>query len=321
MPVMTLYRHGVTVGTPPGVNSHRRAIRGDCEGWTNSATRSNRNFLYSVDETNLTGIGFALSLTVKRCPLSPNEWASIRDLFIRRLKRVGLQRMHWLTEWQRRGVPHLHAAVWFSEASEATFSQKLITDHWLDLSSLYASSRSGQHVVLINNDVGWFKYLSKHAVRGLQHYQRSADSIPQAWQGKTGRMWGKIGDWPTVEPLRLDLKPRQYHRVRRLIRSWRKADARQFVQDQAKKIEFDLVLQLSYLRNDPQALQFFVSKAIRNFGYSKRIVTARTMLRCSDDKLSGCRGASEWVPADTQDRIVDWVSRSDGKSDPVSNIY
>ena len=62
MPTVRVYRHGMTVGTPPSVNTHKRALRGKVEGWSPSSTRSNTRFLYSVDESRLNGLGMALSL-------------------------------------------------------------------------------------------------------------------------------------------------------------------------------------------------------------------------------------------------------------------
>ena len=62
MPVLTEYRHGLTMGIPPGRNDHMRAKREAVEGWSDSSTRRNTRFLYSVDERHLTGFGFALIL-------------------------------------------------------------------------------------------------------------------------------------------------------------------------------------------------------------------------------------------------------------------
>ena len=69
MPVLTEYRHGMSMGIPPGRNTHVRAKRDTVEGWSDSSTRRNTRFLYSVDERKLTGHGFALSLTPGLPPL------------------------------------------------------------------------------------------------------------------------------------------------------------------------------------------------------------------------------------------------------------
>ncbi|WP_425527867.1 rolling circle replication-associated protein, partial [Xylella fastidiosa] len=67
-----------------------------------------------VREDKLTGVGLALTLTVRDCPATAQEWQRMRRAWEKRMKRAGMIRVHWVTEWQRRGVPHLHCAIWFS---------------------------------------------------------------------------------------------------------------------------------------------------------------------------------------------------------------
>ena len=90
MPVVQLYRHGLTAGTPPGVNAHRRAIRGEVLGWSPSSIRSNTEFLYGVDERELHGVGLAVTLTVRDCPESAERWKSMRRSWEWSLRRLGL---------------------------------------------------------------------------------------------------------------------------------------------------------------------------------------------------------------------------------------
>lgn len=106
MRVIKLYRHGFTMGTnsfEPGAK-RPRGERGLVGGWSHGSTSRNIAFLRSIDESLLTGAGLALTLTVRDCPDTSDEWHSIRRAFERRLKRMGLIRMHWVIEWQRRGV-------------------------------------------------------------------------------------------------------------------------------------------------------------------------------------------------------------------------
>ena len=259
MPVLTEYRHGMTMGIPPGRNDHMRAKREEVEGWTDASTRRNTRFLYSVDERKLTGHGFALSLTLKDCPVTADDWKLTRETFFKRLRRMGMVRGHWLTEWQRRGVPHMHAAVWFDEGlrQRDPLALSTIPKHWVDLASAYGASLRGQHVEQITDSIGWFKYLSKHAVRGLGHYQRSADSIPEGWK-KTGRMWGHIGEWPTIDPVRYTLDMETFWTYRRMVQRWRLADA-------------------------------------RASGDRHRLRSARRMLQSSDRSAGSVRGVGEWI--------------------------
>ena len=78
----------------------------------------------------------------------------------------------------------------------------------------------------MSNELGWLQYLSKHAARGAAHYQRAQGSIPSGWEGMTGRMWGHLGDFPTHEPLGLELDDCGWFRFRRIVRGWRCAQAR-----------------------------------------------------------------------------------------------
>lgn len=259
MPIVTVYRHGVTAGVPPMKNDHPRAPRGDVGGWSEGATRRNTRFLYSICEDELYGAGMALTLTLRTCPETASDWHRIRRAWEMRMVRAGMIRLHWVTEWQRRGVPHLHGAIWFPDA----YDHRRITDAWVAVAERYGAGLEGQFTRPIEGAVGWFKYLSKHAARGVRHYQRSAENIPEGWQQKTGRMWGKSGHWPVREAVRVSLQGEHgdggFFAYRRLARSWRLADA-------------------------------------RAAGDRYRIRAARRMLTCSDRPLSTVRGVSEWIP-------------------------
>ena len=151
---------------------------------------------------------------------------------------------------------------------EAHFRFQIISA-WLELTSeRYGSSWYSQDIKLIADSLGWFKYLSKHASRGLNNYQRNPASIPQGWK-KTGRMWGKTGDWPTGEPIEFDMSMEAFWAYRRIIRNYRKADARD-------PFKFNLL----------------------------RVKSARSMLKCPNPKQSAVRGVSEWLEADISHRIM-----------------
>jgi hypothetical protein len=282
MRVLSLYPHGFTMGTSPTANSHDRAKRGQVTGWSMSATRRNIAFLRSVDEGQLTGYGYGLTLTLQRCPATPEDWHSLRDLFIRRLRRSGLIRFHWVTEWQRRGVPHLHGAFWFEEKTP----KPDIIRHWLQLSAAYGSRSDAQHVAKIDDPIGWFKYLSKHAARGVCHYQRSSQNVPVQWNQKTGRIWGYGGEWSTREKSQIFLDDPGYYRLRRIVRNWRIAEARQFASV------------ASFLHKHPERRTAAKTVILRLSGASRRLSQARRMLKCNSRNLSDVRGVSEWISDD-----------------------
>lgn len=235
MPVLKVYPNGFTVGTPPSVTCKNPPKRGRTQGWTPAATRRNTAFLYSVRADRLTGVGVAASLTVRECPESPEAFCAVRNAFIERLRRLGAVRFHWVVEMQERGVPHLHATIYFEPESYRGFPyppEFAVRDAWLGAAAALAAGEAGQHVERIDGPVGWFRYQSKHASRGAKHYQRARSSFPESWQSNTGRVWGRGGDWPTMDPVELGLQNRRrggdrgYFVFRRLVRRWRLADAR-----------------------------------------------------------------------------------------------
>lgn len=234
------------------------AKRGRVTGWTPGAVRRHTAWLYSIDAPALEGSGYAFTLTMRDTPPSGEDWQRLRVAFEKRVRRLpGFLRLHWVVEWQRRGTPHLHCAVYF--ASPVAPAPELVAVAWLAVAGRYGASIAGQHFADISGPLGWLQYLSKHAARGVKHYQRMGR--PAGWES-TGRLWGKAGGWPAELPMRFELDTATFHRYRRLVRSWRIADAR--------------------AAQDP-----------------RRIALARRMLASSSPKLSAVRGVSDWVPERT----------------------
>jgi hypothetical protein len=198
----------------PAPASQTTPERGECQGWTRAVSRRNTDFLMSVESDQLTGFGLALSLTIRDCPPAPACWHKVRRRFLERVRRMQAVRVHWLTEWQKRRVPHLHGAVWFPGPNSLT----RVLEHWIQAAREFGAGPYSQKARIIDGPAGWFEYLAKHAARGVAHYQRSRELIPPEWQQKTGRMWGHSGDWPTSEAKLLDDVPRQVeHQFRRLM--------------------------------------------------------------------------------------------------------
>jgi len=269
---VTVYRHGFSCGV--GNPNPHPGERGEVQGWSAAAVRRNLQFLYSVDETKLPGMGYALTLTVRDCPSSGQEWTRFRDCWIKRQRREGLQLLHWVTEWQARGAPHLHCAAWWSGSDD----QHLRAIHdWLELTAAnLLVAIKGQHVTPIYDPLGWSQYVSKHAARGHRHYQRQAVHIPEAWRGQsTGRLWGHLGSWPLRSPAKLGTDWMVFYQARRVLRSWRIADA-------------------------------------RASGSARRLVSARGCLRCPFPDLSRVRGLSEWFPEDLAMRVLEGLSQAGG---------
>jgi len=279
MAVLTVYTHGVTAGTPPTKKNHKPPLRSTVGGWSPNSIRSNTKFLYSIDETKLSGVGLAITLTVGTCPDTAKDFHAVRRAWFKRMQRRGLIRAHWVIEWQRRGVPHLHIAAWFEKGFSPAYDAIM---EWSDLThSRYGSKSRGQHTQKIKDALGWFQYVSKHASRGLSHYQRSPENVPPEWNGKTGRIWGYVGDWPDRPTYRFDLSQPAFWMYRRIMRRRRLSDARAALQQAYK----------------PQALK----TALR------RVTQARTMLSCTDRHLSEVRGISEWAEFSDQVRLLSFL--------------
>lgn len=272
--------------------------RGKVTGWSPGAARRNLAFLASVDERHLTGHGFAITLTVRDCPPTHADWAKAQLAWIKRQERAGLIRLHWVMEFQRRGTPHLHAAAWY----EADPGQKPLVD-WVEITRDLGTGIKGQHARPIEGPVGWFQYLGKHCGRGAAHYQRRQETLPQQWE-KSPRVWGHRGDWVLEEPGDAELTDRQYFRLRRRVRSWRVAQARAKVPGPGWRwIEGELLtrpmarampISPTLLGADNTQLR----QRLRNLGY------VRAMLKCPDEKLSNCRGVSEWIPQHVQQQLL-----------------
>nr|AAC45798.1 unknown [Xylella fastidiosa] len=134
---------------------------------------------------------------------------------------------------------------------------------------LLSAALRGQHGRIIDGVVGWFQYVSKHAARGVRHYQRCSENLPEGWKGLTGRVWGKVGEWPLYPEVRIDLQDHRqdgdggFFAYRRLVRSWPVSDR-------------------------------------RRAGDRYRLRSARRMLTCSDTSRSRVIGFMEWVPYEVQ---------------------
>ena len=253
--LVTSYLNGSTAGIS-GTHVRTPGRRDRVKGWSASAVRRHTRWLYSIDAPMLDQQGYAVTLTVRDCPESADAWHSIRRSFIKRLERAGLVRYHWVTEWQRRGVPHLHTALYFPASMDYPEVVRLVLTAWLECAAEFGAAAGSQDVKRIDGAVGWLQYLSKHASRGVRHYQRNGK--PEGWES-TGRLWGYGGEWPATDPMRFDLERHAGYRYRRLVRAWTIADA-------------------------------------RRSGNPERIRWAQGMLKCSDPRLSHVRGVSGWVP-------------------------
>lgn len=271
MPTGKLYLNGLTMGAG-GNQNPVGGKRGTVSGWSVASVRRHTRWLYSVDTENLTGYGWSITLTLRDCPPDSEAWTRLRNEWVDQVRESGIiLRTHWVVEWTRRKIPHMHCAVYVREDLPESEIREVLLGTWLRLAARYGAGPRGQHMAPIDGPLGWLEYLSKHAARGVAHYQRNGK--PSGWN-KTGRLWGHTGTWPVVEPAEVNITREEFYRFRRLVRSWRVADARR-----------ELLEAPSGLIGTQQR-----QKA------RKRLVFARKMLRSSDLDLSRVRGVSEWIP-------------------------
>lgn len=297
---ITIMPNGINAGFGGGNGSPK--ARGELKGWSAGSARRNKQFLQSVLTHELDGVGLALTLTVKDCPATHDEWERIRQVFVKFLKRKKLIRLHWVTEWQARGAPHFHMSTYF-DAEYVAENPSITVDilmKWTDLTSHLGSLPRGQHIALIDGGSGWHEYVSKHASRGYGHYQREQGSIPKGWE-KTGKLWGKTqGDsWPVADE-KLILDKVSYQRLRRMVRSYLISQAREGV------------IQANRYNDAKQQ-----SKARRKLSF------ARTMLKINKREMSEVRGINEWVPFEISSAFVDHIANNNPaflrlKDDPAS---
>jgi hypothetical protein len=215
VPIVRVFPEGTSGGyasEPP------TADRGEIKGWTSGAARRMIRWLWSVETMALPSHGFAATLTTGGRPDTAAEWAEARHAFIKRARRLGLLSGHWVTEWTAAGRPHMHMALWMPHSTGMLLRRvrgELVLD-WQETCDRYGwpSDNSAQVVKPITSGIGWSKYVSKHASRGVAHYQRQG--IPPGWE-KTGRLWGHWGEWPTRPPLEAELSDVEFARYKSLV--------------------------------------------------------------------------------------------------------
>lgn len=298
MPKLTSVADGAKMAKASGFNSTLPASSA-VNGWSKASARRNSDFLMSVDGKALDGVGISFTLTVRDLPESHKEWERLRAAFVHRLRRMGMVRLHWLTEFQKRGAPHLHGIVFLdSDVPPSNLAAGVIC-HWLDLTHHLGTAHRAQSAKPVTHLTGWKKYLSKHGARSVSHYQRS--SKPKGWE-KTGRMWGKSGDWPT-RITEFWVSDEVFFRVRRWTRSLLLSEARSD-------------LRRARATRDPRKRSAAVSGALSRVRY------LRGRLKCNDRQRSELRGMNDFLNPELLLRLLDslppdqvcpWEDRQDDR--------
>lgn len=277
----------------PGPGNSNPPKRGKITGWSAGASRRNRDFLQSIDLAAVNGVGFFYTLTLRDLPPSGKDWSRLIDAWLKWCARHGATRYHWVVEFQRRGVPHLHAVVyWPSEQMDTTGPAERwqapwgAVDHWLGLTAHLGSSPLSQQIRQCDKRVGLLAYMAKHSARTVEHYQRQAHALPEGW-ASVGRLWAKGGEWPTRADV-FDTNERAWFVLRRLVRS--------YIVSQARK-------RLARVCPSDKAGLVAARRAYCH---------ARSCLRCAGKAHSRVKPLGLWIPESVSRHFLELVLRDAG---------
>lgn len=299
MATLNILPNGTTAGNPNKMGNPSPPLRSNTVGWNYQVSRRLKKWLYSIPIESLDGHGYAFTLTVRDCPPTSDDWASIRNTYIKRLMRLGCIRLQWLTEWQRRGVPHLHGIAYF----EAPVNPDVIKSNWVDLADgLYGAKSYAQDSKPITSVLGWLDYLAKHAGRSANHYQRSPENIPPAWASKTGRMWGARGAWECREPMKLEIDQNAFYAYRRITKKIYHSNVRDRL---LKKIS--LFIPENFAMSKKEWTRAMCKSELKQFKNSRKI------LQSSDSNAGRMMGVSDWIDQEDSIRIVNWLASQGSK--------
>lgn len=274
MPVLRSYPNGAAysrphAGTPPTV------IRGKTTGWNKQTGSRFNRFLMSIDVEKIYQDGgqlYGFTLTIAQTPATPEDWSSLRDRWLKRLsRRLPHSSVIWLTEFQRRGTPHLHGVI-AALPGDAAAVDDLVGRDWPELANVGAEKATravAQYVTPLHKASGWLQYMTKHLQRGSAHYQRA--TLPEGWE-KSGRIWGSSKGWPTSETV-YRLSNVGWFELRRLMHSYAWA----------------------------QTASLHLPDRVR----ARKYLAKRK--RAGGRESSAFIGGSEWVPPEVQQRMIDWL--------------
>lgn len=314
MPTISILPNGCTSGNiAVKPSEHMRAKRKETKGWTTKVSSSLKKWFYSIPIDTLNGHGYSFTLTLKDCPDSSDDWALMRNAYIKRLFRTDCIRLQWITEWQRRGVPHLHGVAYFETEKEAS----LLINHWVDVAKKHSPAPWAQDVKPIHDISGWLNYLAKHAARGASHYQRSADSIPEGWL-KTGRMWGYRGDWIQQEAMKFSIDQQGFNQFRRIVKNYYHAQMRDlfancdYPNKQRRKITRSMIPEAiaDLAPEDKQKLitDLQIGMATpQQRGKRMIFLYSRHALKNNNPDNSRMMGTSDWMPMELSTKLLIWM--------------
>lgn len=301
MPTISIREHGVSaVRNQTVVNPETGEIvtltafqppeRTATKGWTPNVARRNEQRLQQIDFDAVEGFPAFVTLTMPSQQMSDVSAAMFHGWlksWLRFMKRHGLQHYYWILEFQASGNPHLHVLVWLDHTPDPLETYRVLRS-WVGILNKSGVGARLQGQIWENIDVGGtitvdgetvpahpervLMYLAKHAARGVAHYQRQIENMPEDWQYRSGRVWGHDRSLPLREQEDFETDYPTFWTFRRLVRRWRCSEAQGI--------------------KDPERRR-------------TAILQARGMLKCGRPDVSPYRGVSAWLPSDVASSLLD----------------
>lgn len=211
---LRVVRQGVANIVPP-----KGYVRGEIQGFSPEASRRLKEFC--MTQCVCERVVWAFTFTVRR-DISATDWRSALKRFRMALKYQGWAGV-WRVELQRRGVPHIHAAMWLPE----DVGWKAVRDLWLSATRQEDDREARRHAVLgkpipAAKEAGWTVYQALH---NGKHKESQL-----GWRGKQWGVWGRDMFTPRA-PLEVrELRPEEEVQFRRFLgRFMRSKGSRAFI--------------------------------------------------------------------------------------------
>lgn len=308
MPTVSIRAHGVSAtrnqtlvnpetGEIVKLAAFQPPERTATKGWTANVARRNEQSLQQIDFDAIDGVPAFVTLTMPSQQMGEVSAAMFHGWLKRWLqfmKRHGLQHYYWILEFQASGNPHLHVLVWLDREWEPLETFKALRS-WVGILNKSDVGARIQGQIWESIDVGGtitvdgepvpahpervLMYLAKHAARGVAHYQRQIENMPDDWQYRSGRVWGHDRGLPLRAQQDYECDYATFHCFRRLVRRWRCSEAQGI--------------------KDPERRR-------------TAILQARGMLKCPRPDISPYRGVSAWIPSDVASQLLDVAASMNG---------
>lgn len=263
MPKLRMMRYGCSLSFASGLSGRdmgeqQKHNKRRNRGWTKAATRNLTNFLMRMDFPQVEGTPYAFTLTIPARHMDAVGSGLLHRLladWIRgQHRRHGLAHYYWIIEFTAAGTPHIHMTCWCreshtvydrhtrtyrSEPLPAMRTQLLMLLDWVTMCEKAGipSQLSAQDFRPIDDTPeAWMAYTAKHSARGVAHYQRRLDAMPDDWRMRPGAMWGHdraLSD-AQADCWDLHMSKEAFWQFRRVIRKHLEQQARQ-IKDPQKR--------------------------------------------------------------------------------------